>query len=40
MKVNYDNGLTSGDRQARFDEHGANELDEEEEESLWEKIKE
>ena len=40
LKTNLKSGLTDAEVQKRLKEYGANELDEEEPTSLWEKIKE
>lgn len=40
MGVDFSKGLTDSDVQKKLEQYGPNKLDEEEEESLWEKIKE
>ena len=40
MKTNIKTGLTQVEAERRLKEHGPNQLDKEEEESLWEKVKE
>lgn len=38
LKTNIKTGLTSGEAEKRLEQYGANELDKEEEKSLWERI--
>ena len=40
LQTNLDTGLTQKEAEARLEKYGHNQLEKEEEESLWEKIKE